>query len=208
VLRSWSSTLFFSASSLSHDVVLKPLKLRLVTTFFLQHSSFFLYYYCCNNNFEFLLLILHFGVCVFTIGWAIPATIWSGIRTSSRFSCYGCTSHSCSTSWSFVKMERKVLIKPIPLFSFFLCSYLLIVNVNDTIGFVWENNLTKWFCMCNWKRLFYIYHIWAYFMTLALSFWERAYENNLCHILFKACFSKFLVCLIVCAIGIAYLHHI
>jgi hypothetical protein len=119
---------------------LKPLKLRLVTTFFLQHSSY--YYYCCNNNFEFLLLILHFGVCVFTIGWAIPATIWSGLRTSSRFSCYGCTSHSCSTSWSFVKMERKVLIKPIPLF---VPIYLLFSKFNAMLAIV--------FCLVKYSSL-------------------------------------------------------
>jgi hypothetical protein len=120
-----------SAAKLIVDALLQrflPLARRRIETAQAQvsyYSSFFLYYYCCNNNFEFLLLILHFGVCVFTIGWPIPATIWSCLRTSSRFSCYGCTSHSCSTSWSFVKMERKVLIKPIPLF--FFLSYLLIV---------------------------------------------------------------------------------
>jgi hypothetical protein len=121
-----------SAAKLIVDARLQrflPLARRRIETAQAQVSYYLpsSHYYCCNNNFEFLLLILHFGVCVFTIGWAIPATIWSGLRTSSRFSCYGCTSHSCSTSWSFVKMERKVLIKPIPLFSFFLCSYLLIV---------------------------------------------------------------------------------
>ena len=46
--------------------------------------------------------------CGCTIGWAIPATIWSGLWTSFGFTCYGCTSYSCSTSGSFVEMEREV----------------------------------------------------------------------------------------------------